>query len=402
MNYSEVKNKIEAAVNQLKMGNLIVVTDDQNRENEADLVGAASCVTYDSLNFIIKEARGLMCAPISSEIASRLSLSQMVSHNSDLHQTAFTVSVDADKVTTTGISVSDRLATLRALASSLSKPTDFKRPGHIFPLTAKDGGLFARRGHTEATIELLKIASLPLAGVLCEIIDDDGKMRVGDSLSSFCDRNKLVSLSVEEIVYYLKMQPDFVSEVVQTTLPTKYGTFNMVGFSNKADSESHFALYMGDVANADAPIVRIHSECLTGDTLGSLRCDCGDQLHQAMETIAKNGVGLIVYLRQEGRGIGLFNKLKAYQLQDKGTNTIDANLALGFDADLRDYSVGAAILRNLGVKAARVLTNNPDKIEALKMYGIEVVERVECYGSTSCHNKAYLDTKRELMGHYLK
>lgn len=401
MDYTMVEKKVKLALNELKKGNLIVVSDDYDRENEGDLIGAASMISYDSLNFMIKEGRGLVCAPISSSIANSLGLSQMVYNNSDSHKTAFTVSVDVASQTTTGISVSDRLLTLQALANEKSVSSDFNRPGHIFPLEAKTRGLFERRGHTEATIELLALAQLPLVGVICEIIDENGEMRRGETLSHFCKTNNLIWLTIDEIVYYLKMQSNFVTRLLSTSLPTQYGDFSIVAYDNRYDRESHFALTCGDLNHSKPPLVRLHSECLTGDTLGSLRCDCGEQLHNSMKMIQEDGYGVIIYLRQEGRGIGLFNKLKAYQLQEEGADTISANIALGFKADERDYCVGAAILRDLGINKVRLLTNNPEKVQALAHYGVDVVERVDCKGTSCSHNKLYLATKRDKMGHYL-
>lgn len=398
-----IQEKMKKVVETLRSGGVVLVTDDENRENEGDLVACASTVTYDYLNFISKEARGLMCVPITQEIATHLNLSQMVQENSDLHQTAFTVSVDAKENTTTGISISDRLTTLRTLSNPKTEAQELNRPGHLFPLTAKRGGLFERQGHTEATIELLKIADLYPVGLICEVMQEDGKMARKEALSSFSNRWKIPWISIQDILFYLKIQKDFVHREVQVSIPTDFGTFEMIGYHNKEDQKEHFALVKGDPSafKGKTPLVRVHSECLTGDLFASHRCDCGSQLHLAMRMIEEKGEGVILYLRQEGRDIGLFNKLKAYQLQDQGYDTVEANLKLGFSEDDRDYGIAAAILHDLNIDKIELLSNNPKKIEGLEKYGISVVKRTPCLGTIQQSNQFYLQTKKEKMGHLL-
>lgn len=403
MNIKTVTQKIEQILEHLKQGRPIIVTDDENRENEGDLITSAATITPDTLNLMIQEACGLVCAPISEEIAHQLELPQMVAHNTDHHRTAFTISVDETNQTTTGISVADRLHTLHTLANPESKPRDFRRPGHIFPLVARQNGLFERQGHTEATIELLKLAELPQVGVICEILNKDGTMARHPQLTTLGETHNIPLITIKEITFYLKNLSDFVVKEIETHLPTDYGTFTMISFNNKEDQQEHFALVCGDPAQyKETPLVRLHSECLTGDLLASHRCDCGSQLHKAMETISEKGEGIILYLRQEGRGIGLFNKMKAYELQDQGLDTVDANLKLGYNVDMRDYGIAAGILKQLNITKINLMTNNPDKIQGLQTYGITIENRIEHEVPSNTTNRHYLETKKNRMGHLLK
>lgn len=394
--------KIEDVLDDIKNGKPIIIVDDENRENEGDLFLAAETATFDGINLMIKKARGLVCTPVSQEIAEKLYLEQMTSNNTDTKCTAFTISIDAKQGTSTGISVSDRLTTIKKMVDKNATSFDFSRPGHIFPLTAKRGGVLEREGHTEASIDLCKICNLTPIGVICEIIKDNGEMARMDDLEIFAKEHNLKIITIKDLIKYRKKHEELMKIEVEANMPTDSGTFKMVGFENNLDGKEHIALVKGNVKGKEAVSVRIHSECFTGDILGSLRCDCGSQLKTAMRRIEKQGEGIILYLRQEGRGIGLLNKMRAYNLQEQGVDTLDANLQLGFGADLRDYAVAAQMLKALGVKSVKLLTNNPLKIEGLKEYGIEVVEREEIEIEHNKVNKMYLKTKKDRMGHMLK
>ena len=392
--------KIEDVLEDIKNGIPLIIVDDENRENEGDLFVAAEKATYESINLMATYARGLTCTPMSTEYAIRLNLDPMTARNTDAKCTAFTVSVDAKEGTTTGISIADRLTTIKKLADINSVASDFTRPGHIFPLIAKDNGVLEREGHTEATVDLCKICGLAPVSVICEILKDDGTMARMDDLEIFAKQHNLKIITIADLIKY-RTQELMKIEVV-ANMPTDNGTFKIVGFENHIDGKEHIALVKGDVKGKEGVTVRIHSECFTGDILGSLRCDCGSQLKTAMRRIDRLGEGVVLYLRQEGRGIGLLNKLRAYNLQEEGMDTLDANLHLGFGADMRDYAVAAQMLKALGVKSIKLLTNNPLKINGLEEYGIPVVEREEIEIEHNKVNKIYLKTKKERMGHLLK
>ena len=394
--------KIEDVLEDIKNGIPLIIVDDENRENEGDLFVAAEKATYESVNLMATYARGLTCTPMSTEYAVRLGLDPMTARNTDAKCTAFTVSVDAKEGTTTGISIADRLTTIKKLADINSVSSDFTRPGHIFPLIAKDNGVLEREGHTEATVDLCKICGLTPVSVICEILKDDGTMARMDDLEIFAKEHNLKIITIADLIKYRKRTQELMKIEVVANMPTDNGTFKIVGFENHIDGKEHIALVKGDVAGKEGVTVRIHSECFTGDILGSLRCDCGSQLKTAMRRIDKLGEGIILYLRQEGRGIGLLNKLRAYNLQEEGMDTLDANLHLGFGADMRDYAVAAQMLKALGVKSIKLLTNNPLKINGLEEYGIPVVEREEIEIEHNKVNKVYLKTKKERMGHLLK
>lgn len=393
---------IEEALEDIKIGKPIIVIDDENRENEGDFFVAAEKVNYEAINLMTKYGKGLICTPLSQEYAKRLFLEPMTANNTDAKCTAFTVSVDYKYGTTTGISVADRLLTIQKLADKNTKADDFTRPGHIFPLTAKKGGVLVREGHTEAAVDLCKISGLAEVGVICEILKDDGTMARLDDLEIFAKENNLKIITIEDLIKYRKKIEELMKIEVETNLPTDSGTFRMVGFENYIDGKEHIALVKGNVRDKEAVLVRIHSECFTGDILGSLRCDCGSQLKTAMRRIDRLGEGVILYLRQEGRGIGLLNKMRAYNLQEQGVDTLDANLQLGFGADMRDYAVAAQMLKALGVRSVKLLTNNPLKIQGLKDYGIDVIEREEIEIEHNKVNRVYLKTKKDRMGHLLK
>lgn len=397
-------DKIEDAITDIKQGKMVVVVDDENRENEGDLVMAAELCRTEDINFMIKHARGLVCVPISAKQARKLSLSNMVDNNTDRHCTAFTVTVD-HWTTTTGISAEERAVTARTLVSQTAKPEDFRRPGHIFPLVARHGGVLKRCGHTEAAVDLARLAGLGEGGVICEIMNEDGSMARLPQLLEFAEKQGLKIISVENLIHYRVMREKFVRREVTVNMPTRWGDFICHAYTSPYGDnpeEAHIALVKGDIEGADDVLVRVHSECFTGDALGSLRCDCGSQLHQAMNMITREGHGVVIYMRQEGRGIGLLAKLKAYKLQDKGLDTVEANVALGFAPDLRDYGLGAQILRDLGITRFRLMTNNPVKIIGLEGYGLEVSERVPIVIPTNEHNKKYIDTKICKMGHLLQ
>lgn len=394
-------SKIEDVLEDIKNGKPIIVVDDEDRENEGDLFIAAERANYEAINFMAMEARGLTCVPMSLEWAKRLELVPMTTVNTDAKGTAFTVSVDYKYGTTTGISIGDRLTTILHLADSSSKAEDFTRPGHIFPLVAKEKGVLEREGHTEATVDLCRIAGLKPVSVICEILKDDGTMARMDYLEEFAKEKDLKIISIEDLLRYRKTYDELIAVEITAQMPTAYGSFSMVGFDNKLDGKEHIALVKGDVKGKENVLVRVHSECFTGDILGSKRCDCGDQLHSAMRRIDKEGEGIVLYLRQEGRGIGLINKLKAYKLQEEGLDTLDANLHLGFAGDLRDYAVAAQMLHALGVKSVRLLTNNPAKLEGLEEYGVKICSREEIEIHYNEVNEHYLLTKKLRMRHML-
>ena len=395
-------DSVEKAVADIAAGKLVLVVDDENRENEGDLVCAAKFATPEAVNFMATHAKGLICMPMSAELCRRLDLPQMVSSNTDNHQTAFTVSIDHVS-TTTGISAVERSATALAVADPSSRPEDFRRPGHMFPLEAREGGVLKRTGHTEATVDLCRLAGLEPVGLCCEIMRDDGTMMRMEELSAFAKKHGLSMVSVTDIVSHrlTVKRESLVERVTSAKLPTKYGNFTIHGFVNRLNGEHHIALSMGDIADGKPVLCRIHSECLTGDALGSARCDCGEQYAAAMRAIAAEGRGLLVYMRQEGRGIGLINKIRAYALQDEGYDTYDANIKLGFPADLRDYGIGAQIIVSLGVGKLRLMTNNPKKITGLKGFGLEVSEVVPIEMEANDYNRRYLRTKRDRFGHIL-
>lgn len=391
---------IEEAIADIRLGKMIVVIDDEDRENEGDLLMAADAVTPEAINFMATYGRGLICVPMSEEKAKKLQLNQMVNENTDTHHTAFTVSVDAFD-STTGISAFERSHTIKLLASQESRPADFRRPGHIFPLVAKNGGVMIRTGHTEAAVDLAQLAGFSPMGVICEIMKDDGTMARVSDLEVFCKKHDLKMISIANLVSYLRQKQTIVQRASEAMMPTKYGEFQLIGYENLVTKEHHVALIKGDITTDTPVLIRVHSECLTGDAFGSLRCDCGDQFAAAMQAIEKEGRGILLYMRQEGRGIGLINKIKAYALQDEGMDTVEANLALGFPEDMRDYGVGAHILNDLAVKKLRLMTNNPRKLVGLEGYGIEIVERVPIQLNHNDRNEMYLKTKKAKLGHYL-
>lgn len=396
-------NTIEEAINDIKAGKVVIVVDDEDRENEGDFITAARNVTPEIINFMATHGRGLICAPIIEDRAEELGLEMMVSNNTSMHSTPFTVSIDLlGHGCSTGISTSDRAKTIRALIDPAIKPEEFGKPGHIFPLKAKRGGVLRRAGHTEATIDLARLAGYEPVGVLVEIMNEDGTMARLPELRQIGDKFDLKIISIKDMIEYRLRTETIISRDIEVELPTEFGDFNLIAYRQTTTDQEHLALVKGKWDKDEPVLVRVHSSCLTGDIFGSCRCDCGPQLHKAMEMIEKAGKGVIVYMNQEGRGIGLLNKLKAYKLQEEGFDTVEANLKLGFRMDERDYGVGAQILRDLGVSKLRIMTNNPTKRAGLIGYGLEVVENVPIEIRSNKHNKLYLQTKRDKMGHSLK
>lgn len=393
-------NTVEECLEALRRGEIVLVTDDADRENEGDCICAAEFATLENVNFMATYAKGLICMPMSSAMCRKLDLPQMVSTNTDNHQTAFTVSIDAVE-TTTGISALERSMTALKCVDGNAGPSDFRRPGHMFPLEAREGGVLKRAGHTEATVDLCRLAGLKEVGLCCEIMKDDGTMARLDDVFAFAAAHNLKVMSIADLIAYRRKNEKSVDLVEDVDLPTDYGHFRLKMYKSRVTGLEHLALVKGDVASAESVLVRVHSECFTGDVLASERCDCGHQLHKAMAMIEREGVGAVLYMRQEGRGIGLKNKLHAYRKQEEGLDTVEANLALGFAPDLRDYGEGAQMLVDLGISKLRLMTNNPCKIAGLEGYGLEIVERVPIVIAANENDKRYLDTKKEKMGHLL-
>lgn len=393
-------NAIEEAIYDLMLGKPVLVVDDEDRENEGDLIVLADKATPEVINFMIREARGLVCVPITEERARELQLDLMVHHNTDYHGTAFTISVDHTD-TTTGISAFERARTVKGLIDPASRPQNFRRPGHIFPLIAKKGGVLRRAGHTEAAIDLARMCGSYPAAVICEVVKEDGTMARLPDLQIFAQKHQLKLISIQDLIHYRNEKEKLIKREVEVRLPTDFGEFTAIAYTNEVDDKEHVALVKGVINPEEPVLVRVHSECLTGDVFHSHRCDCGPQLASALKQIDENGSGVLLYMRQEGRGIGLINKLRAYKLQEQGMDTVEANLQLGFGADLRDYGIGAQILKDLGVEKIRLLTNNPRKIKGLEGYGLHVVERVALQMLENIDNTRYLRTKREKLGHLL-
>lgn len=393
-------NTIEEVLEDIKVVKPVIIVDDEKRENEGDLMIAAEFASMENINFMVKEARGIVCTPMKKEDLDALEIGQMVTKNTDNHETAFTVSVDHVD-TTTGVSPYERALTIRALVDGKARPEDFRRPGHVFPLQYKEGGVLVRQGHTEASIDLCRLAGLKEASVICEITKDDGNMARLDDLLAFAEKHDLKIASVAELIEYRKLHEPIITLAAESNLPTEFGDFKIFVFKNYLDHKEHLAIVKGDVSGFENVLVRVHSECLTGDVFGSKRCDCGEQLHHALRTIEKEGRGVVVYMRQEGRGIGLTNKIKAYALQEKGLDTVEANVELGFPPDMREYSLAAQIIRFLGIKSVSLITNNPIKKTSLEHWGITVNKRVPVIVKANNINAGYLQTKKEKMGHLL-
>ena len=391
---------VEEAIEEIRKGNMVVVVDDEDRENEGDLIVAAETLTPEHVNFMATYAKGLICTPMEAEYLDRLEIFPMVSNNTDNHETAFTVSVDAD-TTTTGISAFERCETVKRLIDPTAKPENFRRPGHVFPLRSVPGGVLRRAGHTETTTDLAKLAGLAPAGLCCEIMDDDGHMMRTPRLIEFSKEHGLKLITVKALIEYRKKTECFVEKIAEADLPSKYGHFRIHAYESKLDGKCHLAIVKGDVKGKENVLVRVHSECLTGDALGSLRCDCGDQLAIALKRIEAEGEGMVLYMRQEGRGIGLGNKMRAYELQDHGKDTVEANVLLGFAPDERDYGIGAQILADMGLTTIRLMTNNPAKRAGLEGYGLKIVDRVALEVPTNEYNQNYMKVKKTKMGHIL-